>query len=106
VLSLPDPPDSFFCANSRNTVGAFRAISASGTHQALAGFDDFEMADILGLPLVVVAYDPEELGRQAARLLLDRMDRDPGETEGPARRVVVPTNVVEYGMAAEPVVGG
>lgn len=106
VLSLDDPPDSFFCANSRNTLGAFRAISATGSRQALAGFDDFEMADVLGLPLIVVAYDPEELGRQAARLLLDRMDRDPGEADSPPRRVVIPTKVVEYGMAEEPVGGG
>jgi LacI family transcriptional regulator len=100
VLDLPDRPDAFVCANSRNTLGAYRAISALGMDQALAGFDDFEMADVLGLPLIVAAYDPEELGRQAARLLLDRMDRPPGEPDGPARRVVVPTTVVEYGMGA------
>jgi LacI family transcriptional regulator len=105
VLALPDPPDAFFCANSRNTLGAYRAISALGSNQALAGFDDFEMADVLGLPLVVAAYDPEELGRQAARLLLDRMDRDPSERPEPARRVVVPTTVVEYGMASQPIGG-
>jgi LacI family transcriptional regulator len=106
VLSLPDPPDAFFCANSRNTLGAFRAISASGSRPALAGFDDFEMADVLGLPLIVVAYDPEELGRQAARLLLDRIDREPGAADSPPRRIVIPTTVVEYGMAEQPAVRG
>jgi LacI family transcriptional regulator len=99
VLALPDPPDSFFCANSRNTLGAFRAISALGLDLALGGFDDFELADMLGLPLVVAAYDPGELGRQAARLLLDRMGRGgPGDMDSPPRRVVVPTTVVEYGV--------
>lgn len=43
----------------------------------LAGFDDFELADMLGLPLILVVYDPAELSQQEARMLLDRMsDKD------------------------------
>lgn len=54
---------------------------------------------MLGTPLIVVAYDPEELGRQAARLLLGRMDRaDASAVAGPPRRVVIPTTVVGYGV--------
>jgi len=98
VLRLADPPDAFFCANSRNTLGAYRAISAMERDLALGGFDDFELADMLGVTLVVAAYDPEELGRQAAKLLLDRMGRGgSGDADGPPRRVVIPTNVIEYG---------
>lgn len=41
----------------------------------------------------------EELGRQAARLLLDRMNHR-GAGESPARRIVIPTTVVEYGPVA------
>lgn len=96
LLGLAEPPDALFCANSRNTVGAFRAIRGTGTGTMLAGFDDFELADMLGLPLIVVAYEPEELGRQAARLLLDRMNHR-GADEPPARRIVIPTTVIEYG---------
>jgi LacI family transcriptional regulator len=98
VLDLRDPPDSFFCANSRNTLGAFRAISARRLELPLAGCDDFELADMLGLPLVVAAYEPEEIGRQAARLLLDRMGRGEAAADSAPRRVVVPTTVVEYGI--------
>lgn len=96
LLALPDPPTALFCANSRNTIGGYRAIRLAGRDRAtaLAGFDDFELADMLEIPLTVVAYDPEELGRRAARLLLDRMD---GTREGtPARRVVTPTRLVSY----------
>jgi LacI family transcriptional regulator len=96
LLRLDDPPDALFCANSRNTVGAFRAIRGVGSGTMLAGFDDFELADMLGLPLIVVAYEPEELGRQAARLLIDRMNHRDGQ-ESPPRRIVIPTTVVEYG---------
>jgi LacI family transcriptional regulator len=49
---------------------------------------------VLGVELIVVAYDPQELGRQAARLLLDRMaGQEPVEQP---RRVVVPATVVRY----------
>lgn len=96
LLSLPDPPDGLFCANSRTTLGAFRAVTLTGAPLALAGFDDFELADVLGVPLILVAYDPGELGRQAAGLLEERMEAG-GGAELPPRRIVVPTTVVEYG---------
>jgi LacI family transcriptional regulator len=106
VLALAEGPDAFFCANSRNTLGAFRAIRELGLDLPLAGFDDFELADLLGLSLVVAAYDPEEIGRQAARLLLDRMGRGgAGQVEGPPRRVVVPTTVVQYGAGRGALLG-
>ncbi|MFD9076889.1 LacI family DNA-binding transcriptional regulator, partial [Streptomyces lasiicapitis] len=51
LLALPDPPTALFCSNNRNTIGAFRAVRATGTDTALAGFDDFELADTHALPL-------------------------------------------------------
>ncbi len=96
LLELPNPPDALFCANSRNTVGGFRAIRSLGASAMLAGFDDFELADMLGLPLIVVVYDPVELGREAARLLMDHL-RDRPDADSPRRRVVIATTVVEYG---------
>ncbi|MFC9493863.1 LacI family DNA-binding transcriptional regulator [Streptomyces sp. NPDC056982] len=100
LLALPEPPTALFCSNNRNTIGAFRAIRGAGTTTALAGFDDFELADVLGLPLVIAAYDSDELGREAGRLLVDRL----GEARAPgtARRVVVPTTLVRYGDPGEP----
>jgi LacI family transcriptional regulator len=100
LLRLPEPPSALFCANSRNTLGAFRAVTRLSTDTGLAGFDDFELADVLGIPLIV-AYDPRELGRRAAELLLQRMagaelavdDRSDVQVQ----RIVVPTSVVRYG---------
>lgn len=96
LLALPDPPTALFAANNRNTIGAFRAVNSMGTDTALAGFDDFELADMLGLPLTVVAYDPAEVGQLAARLLLDRFGGD--DAHLPPRRRTVPTSVIEYGV--------
>lgn len=97
ILALSDPPEALFCANNRTTLGAFRALSARQQRMPLAGFDDFEMADALGLPLILVAYEPAEIGRQAAQLLTERMTSDDDAIVAP-RRVVVPTHVVEYGV--------
>jgi LacI family transcriptional regulator len=95
ILALATPPTALFAANNRNMFGALRAASEVDPPIALAGFDDFELAGILALPLIVVAYDPVELGREAARLLLDRVGAN--ATDVPPRRVIIPTSVIEYG---------
>jgi LacI family transcriptional regulator len=100
LLSMPTPPTALFAANNRNLFGALRAASGARPPIALAGFDDFELADLLALPLIVVAYDPVELGREAARLLLDRVEDGSGAVA--PRRLVIPTAVVEYGLAGRP----
>jgi LacI family transcriptional regulator len=100
LLDLRDPPTALFAANNRNTIGAYRAIRARGSSAELSGFDDFELADSLSIPLSLVAYDPRELGRQAARLLCDRLDPAAPKVPFAARRIVVPTNLVTYGGGA------
>lgn len=98
LLALEDPPTAFFCANSPNTIGAYRAVRAGRLECALSGFDDFELADMLDLPVRVVAYDTGAMGRRAAELLLDRIDGEGDETASAARRVVLDTTVVDYGL--------
>lgn len=90
LLSLPNPPTALFCANSRNAIGAYRAVRRMQRDTALSSFDDFELADLLNL--TVVAYDPAALGRIAAGLLLDRL----AGTTSPPRRVILPTTIVDY----------
>jgi LacI family transcriptional regulator len=98
LLAMRNPPTALFAANNRNMIGALRAVSRSPTPVALAGFDDFELADMLDLPLIVVSYDAVGLGREAARLLLERVA--PGGAHLPPRRITVPTTVVEYGPSS------
>jgi LacI family transcriptional regulator len=86
LLAQPDPPTALITANNRNTIGALRA--ARNHPVALAGFDDIEVADLLQLPLSVVAYDAAEVGRAAARLLFDR--------SGTRQRVIIPTRIVDH----------
>ncbi len=53
----------------------------------MVGFDDFRLADMLPTPVTVVASDIAELGRSAARLLLDRAA---GTDRRPPQRIVLP----------------
>jgi LacI family transcriptional regulator len=77
LLALPDPPTAVFTANNRNTVGAIRALARHTRRAApvrLFGFDSFEFADLSPVELSVVDHDAGELGRQAARMLFERLD--------------------------------
>jgi len=96
LLTGASAPTALFCTNNRITQGAVRAVHRLGLRTALAGFDDFELSDVLGIPLTIVSYDADEIGRQAARLLIDRI-KNGTEHRQPARRVIVPTTVIRYG---------
>jgi LacI family transcriptional regulator len=78
LLGLPRDrrPTALFCANNRNTVGALRALRADGGTIALVGFDDFELADMLPVPVTVVRHDPAEMGRIGADLAYARLRGD------------------------------
>ncbi|MEW1773636.1 LacI family DNA-binding transcriptional regulator [Streptomyces sp. NPDC086777] len=105
LLDLPDGPTALFCTNNRITQGAIRALYKAGTDLPLAGFDDFDLSDVLGLPLTLVSYDADDIGRQAAQLLIDRLSHQ--DTEPPAsRRVTVPTRLMRYGPHPDAHPGG
>lgn len=96
LLREPDAPTALFCTNNRLTQGAIRAVRTLDVPVALAGFDDFDLADVLGLPLTIASYDADEIGRRACQMLVDRIHADPGSPLS-ARRSTVPTTVIRYG---------
>jgi LacI family transcriptional regulator len=87
LLALPADrrPTALFTANNRNTIGALRALTDSDDPIALVGFDDFELADMLPVPVTVVRHDPAEMGRIAADLAYARLD---GEDALPRRHII------------------
>jgi LacI family transcriptional regulator len=93
LLALPDRVTAIFAANNRQCVGVLRGIRGSQRPTAVVGFDDFELADLLPIPVSVIAYDPAELGRAAAELLFSRMAGD----ARPPQRIVIPTNLIQRG---------
>jgi LacI family transcriptional regulator len=93
LLSLPEPPTALFTANNRASVGALRALRTMNEPVALVGFDDFELAELLPVPVTVVRHDPAEMGVRAAELLFSRLNGN-GD---PARTVVLETELVVRG---------
>ena len=69
---------------------AARPLAETGP-VALVGFDDFELADLLGT--TVVRADPWRLGEQAAALAFARLD---GE-DRPPLEITVPTELIVRG---------
>ena len=57
---------------------------------ALATFDDAYFAELLDPPLTAVAYDPSEVGRRAAALLVEAI----GDGETPPESVRIPVTLV------------
>lgn len=90
LLDGPDAPTALVAGNNRIAVGAVQAIAERGARTALVGFDDFELADVLGV--TTVSHDPAEMGRLAARRLLGLDEAPSGE-----RTVVLPTTIVARG---------
>ena len=93
LLAMPDKrrPTAIFTANNRNTIGALHALANVPRQVALAGFDDFELADLLGT--TVVRADPWKLGEQGAALAFARLDGD----ERPPLTVTIPTQLIARG---------
>jgi LacI family transcriptional regulator len=87
LLALPADrrPTALFTANNRNTIGALRALRDGDGSVALVGFDDFELADMLPVPVTVVRHDPAEMGRIAAEMAYARLD---GGDELPQKRTI------------------
>jgi LacI family transcriptional regulator len=93
LLALENRATAIFAANNRQCVGVLRAMRASQRQVALVGFDDFELSDLLPMPVSVIAFDPAELGRAAAELLFSRMAGD----ARPPQRIVIPTRLIQRG---------
>jgi LacI family transcriptional regulator len=91
LLTLDEPPTALFTANNRLTTGALRVLAGRRRPPALVGFDDFELADVVGT--TVVAHDMTALGREAAGLAHARIS---GYT-GPPRTVVIPAALIPRG---------
>jgi LacI family transcriptional regulator len=78
LLALDVPPTALIAGNNAMTVGMLRTLSrgriAVPAQMAIAGFDDFEWADLLVAPLTAIAQDWERIGTRAVELLIRRLD--------------------------------
>ncbi|ANW22110.1 LacI family DNA-binding transcriptional regulator [Streptomyces clavuligerus] len=104
MLTGPEPVTAVLAGNNRVTVTAVRVLAgpraAAGTGRehpvALVGFDDLDLADLLGI--TVVAQDARALGRTAAEQLFRRLDGAGGEPV----RVTLATELIPRGSGEIP----
>ena len=96
LLKGKNPPTAFFSTNNLATRYVFAALLHLGVRVpgdvALAGFDDFELAELTSPPLTVVRQPSQEMGRVAANLLFERIER--GELPQTGTRIALPVEIV------------
>lgn len=95
-LKSKKPPTAYFTSNTLASRYVFAALLQLGVKipasAALAGFDDFELADLASPPLTVVRQPVQEMGRVAASQLFERLER--GEIPQTGNRIVLPVEIV------------
>ena len=95
LLALEPRVDAVFVANDPAAIGAMKAIWESGLRVpediAVVGAGDIALGDLLRVPLTTVSWSRDEQGKQAARLLLDRIGPEPSDR---FRSVVIPPRLI------------
>lgn len=71
-------PDALFCANDLTAIGAIRSLKEEGIRVpediSVASIDDIDMAQYMSPMLTTVHIPLSEMGRQAARTIIDRIE--------------------------------
>jgi LacI family transcriptional regulator len=98
LLDLDEPPTAVFSANNRNTIGALKEIgrrmragAPASDFPAIVSFDNFELSELMPVPVTVIDHDARHLGREAAALLFARLGTD--GSHGPARTIELPVTL-------------
>ncbi len=93
-LNMANPPTALFTGNNVITLGALETIHANGIkipeQIAVVGFDDMPWSISLNPPLTAVFQPGYEIGRQAARMLFERLDEPALEP----RKIVLNTKLI------------
>ena len=78
LLSLGEPPSAVVTVNDLVAIGALDACREQGlavpSQLSIVGFDDIPLAALTTPPLTTVAQPAYDLGRTAAKLVLNRID--------------------------------
>jgi LacI family transcriptional regulator len=95
-LRSPHPPTAYFTSNTLVSTFVFSVLLSMGMNipgdVAMAGFDDFALANTLSPPLTVVRQPDQEMGKTAARQLFQRLTSHTPQPLGV--RTVLPVSLV------------
>jgi DNA-binding LacI/PurR family transcriptional regulator len=97
-LRSPNPPTALFTLNNVTTIDVLQTLQRESIQVpqkvAIIGFDDFELATLLTVPLTAVRQPAAELGRTAAHLLLDWIRSRNPEKHPEHPQIVLPTELI------------
>ncbi len=96
------PPDAILAANNRVLLGVVRVLremGAAAQHVAVGAFDGLPFAELLARRVVIAKQPCEEIGRRAAQLLIDRIEKS---FTGKPRELVLPITVRASGPESAP----
>lgn len=95
-LQAANAPTAIFTSNTLATRYVLSALMHLRVKMpadvAFAGFDDFDMAEFTSPSLTVARQPAQEMGRVAANLLFDRIER--GELPRTGNKIVLPVEIV------------
>jgi LacI family transcriptional regulator len=95
-MNSKTPPTAIFASNNLSMRYVFAALVSLGVKipndVALAGFDDFDLAELTVPALTVVRQPAQEMGRVAVSLLFERIQS--GELPQTGNRIVLPVEIV------------
>lgn len=98
-LRAPKPPTALFTLNNVATVQVLLALQREQIDVpqdvAIIGFDDFDLAPLLAVPVTAVRQPAAELGQSATRILLDWIRRPRGSDASSLQaQVILPTELI------------
>lgn len=94
-LAGRQPPDGIVAANNKILVGVLEALAAAGGRArsvAVAGFDGVPFAAFLGRAVAIAEQPEEDIGRTAARMLIERIEG----RRGPPREIRLPVRIRSF----------
>ena len=78
-------PDAIFASNDMAAIGSITVLKEKGysipDQISVIGFSDWQLSSLIEPSLTTVAQPGYTLGEEAARMLIDRINTDPGEHE-------------------------
>lgn len=95
LLAVKPRVDAVFAANDPAAIGAMKAIWDARLRVpediAVVGAGEIALGDLLRVPLTTVSWSRDQQGKEAARLLLDRIGPNPS---GKFQSVVIPPQLI------------
>jgi LacI family transcriptional regulator len=97
-------PKAIFAANDPAAIGAMRALEEAewrvGKDVAMVGAGNVHYGEMLNVTLTTVAWSTAEMGRQAARLLIEVVEEKPS-TQKAQRLIITPELIVRRSSGAK-----